>query len=235
MTMTEIDFSAGLFGKLRAGAGQIWESYVDHEFVRVLGTGELPEACFRRFLVQDYLFLKHFARAYGLAVYKSQTVSDIRAANAALQGILQEVPLHVTYCARWGLSEAQMQYEPEANATITYTRYVNDIGNSGDLLDLLVALMPCVAGYAEIGQRLLAAPTTRIEGNPYGSWIENYKGEEYHEMVAASLCKFEDIGQRYGGETRLARLQEIFTTASRLEADFWQMGMDADPRRKTGA
>jgi len=37
----------------------------------------LPEQCFRHYLVQDYLFLIHFARAYALAAYKSETLADI--------------------------------------------------------------------------------------------------------------------------------------------------------------
>ena len=41
--MSKIDFTAGLFGTLRAGAGDMWEAYVDHEFVRGVGRGDLPE------------------------------------------------------------------------------------------------------------------------------------------------------------------------------------------------
>lgn len=37
--------------------------YVDLE----LGDGTLPDAAFRMYLVQDYLFLIQFARAYALA------------------------------------------------------------------------------------------------------------------------------------------------------------------------
>ena len=46
--------------------------------VLLLATGELPEACFRRYLVQDYLFLIHFARAWGLAIYKSDQLAEMR-------------------------------------------------------------------------------------------------------------------------------------------------------------
>ena len=37
--------------------------------------GELPETSFRRYLAQDYLFLIHFARAYGLAAFKGETLA----------------------------------------------------------------------------------------------------------------------------------------------------------------
>lgn len=64
--MLKIDFEYGLFGKLRAASDKTWSSYVQHPFVRQLAAGTLPEVCFKRFLTQDYLFLIHYARAYGL-------------------------------------------------------------------------------------------------------------------------------------------------------------------------
>lgn len=192
--MSKINFDTGLFGQLRAGAGDMWEAYVAHDFVRGVGRGDLHEDCFRQFLVQDYLFLKHFARAYGLAVAKATEVADIRAAYQGLGGILEEVPLHVGYCAGWGITEAQMEAQPEADETICYTRFVIDTGMSGDLLDLMAALMPCVAGYAEVGTRLLSDPETRFEGNPYAKWIQNYEGEEYAAFVNASLATFNALG-----------------------------------------
>ena len=46
-----------IFDRLKAAAADEWASYVDHDFVRKLGDGTLPEAAFRMYLVQDYLFL----------------------------------------------------------------------------------------------------------------------------------------------------------------------------------
>lgn len=224
--MRKIDFEAGLFGRLRAGAGDLWEAYVAHEFVARLGRGDLPETCFRKFLVQDYLFLKHFARAYGLAIAKATEVQDIRDVYKGLGGILEEVPLHVAYCKSWGISEAEMQAAPEADETIAYTRFVIDIGISGDLLDLMVALMPCVAGYAEVGMRLLSAPDTDFDKNPYAVWIRNYEGDGYAAFVNESLATFNALGDRFAAANRLSRLQQIFSTATRLEGEFWQMGLN---------
>ena len=102
-----------------------------------------------------------------------------------------------------------------------------DIGHSGDALDLLVALMPCVAGYAEIGLGLLQHPATRLDDNPYASWIRNYGDEGYLHGVNAALALLETVWQQRGSEARITELSEIFTTATRLEAQFWQMGLNA--------
>ena len=120
-----------------------------------------------------------------------------------------------------------MAAQPDSPETINYTRYVLDIGHSGDVLDLLVALMPCVAGYAEIGLGLLHHPTTRLDDNPYASWIRNYGDEGYLQGVSAALALLETVWQQRGSESRITELSDIFTTATRLEAQFWQMGLNA--------
>lgn len=227
--VSHIDFSQGLYGRLRQQAGPEWQHYVGHPFLQQLADGTLPDSAFRRYLTQDYLFLIHFARAWALLVSKLRTLPEMRAATASLNAIVNELPLHVGYCASWGLSEARMAAEPEAAETMNYTRYVLDIGHSGDALDLLVALLPCVAGYAEIGLRLLNDPQTRLDGSPYASWIRNYGDADYLSGVQAAIGLLETVGQQRAAESRIASLSEIFITATRLEAAFWQMGLNAVP------
>ena len=217
-----------LFARLRATAGAIWPAYTRHDFVLRLARGDLPEAAFRRYLVQDYLFLLHFARAWGLAIYKSDSLADMRRAHALVAATLDiEIGLHLDYCRGWGLSEAAMAQEPEALETIAYTRFVLDRGLAGDRLDLEVALAPCIVGYAEIAAERMADPATRHDGNPYREWLDMYAGAEYQSLAREAAAALDELFTRRGGEGRLPALAASFATATRLEADFWQMGLDA--------
>ncbi|MCP5372498.1 MAG: thiaminase II [Hyphomicrobiales bacterium] len=217
-----------LFARLRGACAGEWRAYVEHPFVAGLADGTLPQACFRHYLVQDYLFLIHFARAYALAAYKADTLDDIRQATEGLKAIVDvEMGLHVTFCAGWGLDEAAMAAAPEADATMAYTRYVLEKGLAGDLLDLHVALAPCIVGYGEIGARLAADPATRTDGNPYAAWIEMYASAEYQEVAAAEVAHLDRLMARRGGPGRLDGLVTTFRQATRLEAAFWDMGMSA--------
>lgn len=216
-----------LFPRLRA-ASPGWQRYVAHPFVNGLQDGSLPEKAFRYYLGQDYLFLIHFARAYALAAYKADTLADIRDAAAGMSAIIDtEMALHVEYCAGWGLSKAEMEALPEASATMAYTRYVLEKGHQGDLLDLYVALAPCVIGYGEIGARLTSDPDTKREGNPYATWIDMYAGDDYQPVARAHGEILDRLWARRAGRGRLDGLARVFEEASRLEADFWQMGLDA--------
>lgn len=218
----------GLFERLKAGCAGDWERYVTHPFVRGLGDGSLPRASFEHYLKQDYLFLIHFARAYALAIYKSPTLEDMRYAQGVLGALLdEEIDLHVKYCAGWGLDEAGMQAEPEAAQNMAYTRYVLETGNAGDLLELYVALSPCVVGYAEVARWLLEQPTTVLEGNPYREWIEMYASDGYQGLASEAVERLGALGERMGADVRFARLARVFRDATVLEVGFWQMGLDA--------
>jgi thiaminase/transcriptional activator TenA len=218
----------GLLARLRDANRGEWLGYTTHGFVRGLAQGTLPQPCFRHYLVQDYLFLIHFARAYALAAYKAEALDDIRKALAAASAIADmEMGLHVKYCAGWGIGEAEMRATPEAPATIAYTRYVLERGLSGDLLDLHVALAPCVIGYAEIGLALDRDPKTRRGGNPYADWIAMYAGADYQAVAHDAAAFIEALAARRGASARIESLIRTFGEATRAEIAFWQQGLDA--------
>lgn len=215
----------GVFDRLRQTAAPTWARYVGHPFVKGLGDGTLPEAAFRTYLAQDYLFLIQFARAYALAAYKSQTLADIRQAAGGLAAIADlEMRLHVEFCRGWGLSEADMAATPEAQETMAYTRYVLEAGLAGDLLDLHVALAPCIVGYGEIGRALAADP---VPDNPYQPWIDMYAGDEYQAAAAAEAAQLDRLLEIRGGAGRWPDLARIFSQATALEVAFWDMGWRA--------
>jgi thiaminase (transcriptional activator TenA) len=220
--------AGSLYGRLVDAAGEVWTAYTRHEFVLRLARGDLPEPAFRRYLVQDYLFLLHFARAWGLGVYKSDTLAEMRRAQSLVAATLDvEIGLHIDYCRGWGLSEEAMKAEPEAPETVAYTRFVLDRGLAGDRLDLEIALAPCMIGYAEIAADRMADPATRHGGNPYRDWLLTYSGEEYQKLARDCATALDEQFTRRGGAGRVPALVATFTTAARLETDFWQMGLTA--------
>jgi hypothetical protein len=77
----------GLYRRLRDACAADWAAYTWHPFVQQLATGALPLPAFRHYLVQDYLFLIHFARAKALAVVKGESLEAMRGkAGAVLAG-----------------------------------------------------------------------------------------------------------------------------------------------------
>lgn len=217
-----------LFDRLKADAAPQWTAYTRHPFVEELGRGSLPQASFRHYLVQDYLFLIQFARAYALGVYKSHSVTDMRMSLEGVKAILDvELDLHLELCAGWGMSRSDIENAPEDTPTMAYTRFVLDAGMSGDLLDLQVALAPCVVGYAEIGARLTAEGRDQ-ETNPYRRWIQEYAGTPYQVLAKDFIAWNDATAGDLLTQARYERTLSLFEKACRLESDFWQMGLNAE-------
>src|SRR3982074_292640 len=217
------------FERLKSVAPAEWRAYTEHPFTNGLADGSLRETSFRHYLVQDYLFLIEIARAYALSVYKSPTLADMREAAAGLSAILDvEMNLHVKLCAGWGLSPDDLEQAAPAVEMLAYTRYVLDAGMRGDLLALKVALAPCVIGYAEIATRLAARPEALAATNPHRGLIAEYAGAPYQEVAANAQAQLEGLADLYATPARETELIVIFKEATRLEADFWEMGWRAD-------
>ena len=211
----------------RAAAAETWRDYTCHAFVEGMRDGSLPREAYLRYLVQDYLFLVHFTRAWALAVTKAETLDEMRACAATVHALLHdEMPLHVNTCAAAGISEADLFKAREAPANLAYTRYVLDAGHSGDFLDLMAALAPCVLGYGEIGTRLAA----EARQTPYADWIATYAGADYQRICQETGALIDGaMARRLGADPdsspRWPRLCTRFETATRLEVDFWDMGL----------
>ena len=216
------------FKLLRAGCPEPWRAYTHHPFVQGLGDGTLPQAAFLHYLVQDYVFLVHFARAWSLGVVKAETLDEMKICASTVDVLVNhEMALHVKTCEQAGIDEATLFAASEEFENLAYTRYVMDAGLQGDFLDLMAALAPCCFGYGEIGARLVQSATP---DTPYRDWIATYAEDDY-QNVMVSLGHMIDravtrrLGDDPAGSARWPHLQARFTTATRLEVAFWDMGL----------
>ena len=204
-----------------------WGGFTRHAFVEGLRDGSLPRDSFLHYLVQDYVFLVHFSRAWALGVVKAETLDEMKTCAGTVDALVNhEMQLHVQTCAEAGIDEATLFNAVEAKNNLAYTRYVLDAGFSGDFLDLMAALAPCVMGYGEIGARL----GREASSDTYRPWIDTYAGDEYQglcrdvgAMIDAALTR--RIGQDFVASPRWPTLSGRFAMATTLEVGFWDMGL----------
>ncbi|RMZ81499.1 hypothetical protein DV738_g2292, partial [Chaetothyriales sp. CBS 135597] len=189
----------------------LWHAYTHHRFPTALAQGTLAPPLFRAYLIQDYHYLKHFARTYALAGYKSQSLASTVRSAAIILHIRREMDLHLAYCRDdFALDQHHIDAVPESPACIAYSRYILDVGLSSDLLALFVALAPCLLGYGQ--------------GNRYWRWIENYVANDYREAVVTGTKLIEDMVEDMGFRSspgKIAELVEVFRTATEMEIRFW--------------
>ncbi|PPR02191.1 hypothetical protein CVT26_012131 [Gymnopilus dilepis] len=181
---------------------------------------------------QDYLYLKYYARAYGLLAVKSSTFPAIHSATQTILNILHEIGNHKSYCLSFGISEDELEKNLEASATTAYGAFILDTGLQGDAGNLVMALMACLLGYGEVGLWLKKESRRDeswvvLEGNPYLKWIEEYSGEMYQNAVRIGLETIEVMAESDPpNETRLKEWMRVWEKCTRLEKGFWDMAME---------
>ncbi|CAI4219067.1 unnamed protein product [Parascedosporium putredinis] len=223
----QLPFSRGYFIEhllSREDVKPVWDRFVHHPFVMGLGDGSLPLESFKGYIIQDYLYLIHFARAHALAAYKATNMKKISRSNEIVAHIFRESTLHIDYCKSFGISVEEIERTPEKQACTAYTRFLLDVGHSQDLLALQVALAPCTLGYGAVAQMLYHHPNTKKDAkdNIYWNWIENYVAEDYREAVQLASEQLEDEIGRQTPE-RIEELVQIFIQGTELEIGFWEM------------
>lgn len=171
----------------RPDVQEAWKGHTEHAFLDRLADGTLPLEAFKYYLIQDYLYLVHFARANGIAAYKQTDMDKIARSAEIVLHIHREMALHLGYCKEFGLSKEDIMKIPESQACTAYTRYILDIGQSEDWLALQIALAPCLIGYGVIARRLYDDPRTLREGNRYWRWIQNYVEKDYTDAVDVGI------------------------------------------------
>jgi len=206
----------------------IWLEYTKHEFVQKLANDNLHENCFLNYLKQDYLFLIQFSKAWSLAILKSDNLEEMKIAASTVNELINfEMALHIGLCEGYGISKLDLENTEEENENIAYTRYVLELGYSGDFLDLLSALAPCVLGYGEIGINL---QNSNPKVSMYKKWIETYSSSEY-QNVCFNVGKLIDksfilrLGENYTKTYKWKKANQIFKKATSLEVDFWNMAL----------
>jgi len=107
--------------KLFEAARPIWAAQLEHPFVKGIGDGSLDERLFTNWVLQDYRYLKEFARIFAWAVAKADHLESMGWYAAALNLTLNtEMDLHRQYAARFGISPEDLEAAPMWPTTRAY-------------------------------------------------------------------------------------------------------------------
>lgn len=207
--------------RLRRSVAPIWNAQFEHPFVRAIGEGTLDLDRFKFWVRQDYLFLIEYARLLALAAARSPQLDTMARFAGLLNDTLNtEMSLHRAYAAEFGIGEAELEQEAAAPTTRAYTDFLVRVALAGDYAELVAALLPCMWGFSDIGQRLAKLKPPADER--YATWIAMYSSEEFARL--AGWCR-ELLDEVAAGlpERVLQKLEEIFLASSRYEFQFWEM------------
>jgi len=185
------------------------------KFVQGLKTGSLPENIFQEYLAQDYFFLETFAKAYGLAVSKSNDKYSIRKLSELLMGVSEELILHETYAKEWNIDLSENYIK---KATKEYTDFLDDTSKRLSSVEIMFAMSPCMRLYSWIGKSLFEDNFD----NKYKKWIITYSDVSFEDLANSLENLIETNQETYD----INQAKYLYRRAMELELDFFNAYSD---------
>lgn len=212
--------------QLRAAAHDIWEAQHAHPFIIGISDDTLELDRFQFWLRQDYLYLIDYARLFGVGMSRAPDLATITTLAQLGHEILHtEMDLHRSYAAEFGILREELESDIKSPTCQGYTDFLLRTATIGDFPELMGALLPCLWGYAEVGERL--ARTSVAEGGRYQAWIEMYASDEFQQLGAWGRSVTDTVCEGLPASA-MRRVEEAFLTSSRYELAFWQMAWDRE-------
>jgi thiaminase/transcriptional activator TenA len=207
--------------QLRTRLDAVWEAQHQHPFVRGLGDGSLDPGRFQVWLRQDFLFLIEYARLFALAAARAGELEAMKWAIAMAYGVIHsEMLLHEAYAIESGLTRSELESSVKLPTTRAYTDHLLRIASMGAYSEVVAALLPCLWGHAEIGQRLRGQAAS--SNTPYARWVNFYSGPLAANLARQGRDLLDGIACTVGPPAR-ARAEDAFAVSSRYEWMFWEM------------
>jgi len=185
------------------------------KFVQGLKTGRLPKNIFQQYLAQDYFFLETFAKAYGLAVSKSNDKYSIRKLSELLMGVSEELILHETYAKEWDIDLSNNYIK---KTTKNYTDFLEETSKRLSCVEIMFAMTPCMRLYSWIGKSLYENDFD----NKYKEWIITYSDESFVNLVNL----IENLIETHKESYDIKQAQYLYKRAMELELDFFNAYSD---------
>ena len=204
---------------------EIQSLIINHEFPMGIADGSLDMACFKHFIEQDYYFLIEYSKILGLATIKSPNYETMSKFSTLLEETLNnEMKLHISFCNQLGIEESTLKKIIPTTATSAYTNFLVKTGYECGFPEIISALLPCMATYAEIGIKLDSIKQTNI--NPaYEEWIKMYSSQEFQDL-SKWITELVNKEAENCTEYEKNKMKKVYIESCKFELDFWTSSLD---------
>jgi len=207
---------------LRERAEPGWTEATSYRFTRELAAGELDDAVFRRYLLQDYAFLVTLVGAFGHAVGEAPSM----AAKSRLVSFLavltnDENDYFERAFGALGVPESEYVNPDRAPATRAFEDLLERAAREGGYAETLAVLVPA--------EWIYLAWASAVEGSPsrfyLAEWIDLHANEGFESFVTWLRGELDREGEAASARRR-ARLDRLFRRTVELEVAFFESAYD---------
>jgi thiaminase/transcriptional activator TenA len=202
------------YNETRTKTEEIFQSIIKHNFVEDLMQARLDKDIFGFYVNQDSLYLSEYKKSLVKVGTKCHHSDDRQFFYESATGIIVvEDALHNEF-----LEDKYRNPTPSPTCEL-YNSYVARIVNHESVEVGIAAVLPCFTIYKEVGDYILEMQDKETP-NPYQPWIDTYASEEFATAVEKAI-EIANTYARTASPANLAKMEEAFLKASKLEWMFW--------------
>jgi len=208
---------------LKTAHSDLWKRATTHPFINELGDGTLPIEKFRRYFIQDYVFVNDLSKTLGIAEAKAPDIASARPMaefQSALMGA--EDALFLRAFKELGVEESEWRSAALSPTTAAFGDFLVRTAYEGGFEEICTAFAVTEGVYMDWGQRLADAGSEPAN-DFYAEWITLHT-----EQVLGPFVQFVEKVVDAVPESGLERLSNVFKRTLQYENRFWDMAYSGE-------
>ena len=157
----------------------IWDAYNEHPFVLGIQNGTLERDKFRYYIMQDFLYLKDYAKTYAVGVAKAKSVETANLFAKYINVMNGELDVHKGYMGKFAVTQEEIDAMKPSLDNLSYTSYMVRVAYDESEVEVLAAVLSCAYSYEVIAKKIVANRPESVDDPFYGDWIRGYASDEY--------------------------------------------------------
>ena len=206
--------------QLRINHSDLWRKATHHPFIEELGNGTLSIEKFRRYFLQDYVFVNDLARMSGIAIGRAPDLPSARPIHQFLTNLMgAEDALFIDAFKALNVPGETFRNASADPVTAAFGDFLVRLAYEGSFPEICSALLVTEGVYMDWGERLSRSGVA--PGNPmYQGWIDIHT----ENVLGAFVGFLSDVVDRSpAGERSRTRIERIFIRSVEFEVKFWDM------------
>ena len=212
MKLTELLFSK---------AKEIWDQATEKPFVIEMAKGTLSDDLYKRYQLQDYLYLQEYIGILNRIKEFSDSDEITGFLDAIINEVIEELDhVHLPYLRKIGIKDEEIVANSELPVIREYIGYMKGKVEEYGLIAGITALLQCSWGYAYIGKTMFEKHAEEISGSKYKMWFEAYTSEGYVSANNTWIEVLDKLGADIS-EEETKTMTGIFTRCAQYEDELW--------------
>ena len=141
--------------KMLEATKELWKSYNEHPFVKGIQDGSLAKDKFKYYIMQDYLYLKEYAKVFAIGVAKAKTLETANLFAKYIAVMNGELDVHSGYMGKFNVRQEEIDDMKPSLDNLSYTSYMLRVAYEEGEVEILAAILSCAYSYEVIAKKIV--------------------------------------------------------------------------------